>query len=211
MRNYARSLDPLRRVPPDAAAASDMDFVNGQGQGFPPMSSSSGVVGGPQQPPRVTPAGESPFVRLIYPPRIEKLPTSADFYTADYQVAVGAGVNTTATSAAMRFQLPETMVGFLQQFSVYVLSSLATTRLKWSVRINQGPVTGFDGILNPPGVANLVILFFNDMRIRIPNHGTVDIVITNLDGAAITAGGSLAGWYHPQADEIRMYGPEGTG
>jgi hypothetical protein len=209
MSTYPRALDWSEQYrAPDQRAARDMNYVNGEGQGFPPMGSQGGP---PMSPPRETPAGSAPFARLIFPPRIEKLPTSADFYAADFLVAIPAVVNSVTVSALLSFTLPETMVGFLQQFSIYVLNSLATTRLQWTVRINQGPVSGFDRILNPPGAANLVMIFTNDMRIRVTNHATVDVAITNLDGAAVTAGGSIAGWYHPLADEIRMFGPEGTG
>jgi hypothetical protein len=97
-------------------------------------------------------------------------------------------------------------VGWLQGFTLYLLSPLATTRLNWAVRINQGPVPGFDNIQNPPGVANFELIITNDMRIRVPNGATVDVAITNLDGAAVTAGSIIQGWYHPSTDELRYFG-----
>lgn len=121
-----------------------------------------------------------------------------------------AGAGSTITSAALAFTLPASMVGWLQEFKVYVLSQTAATSAQWSVRINGGPVPGFDNKQNAPGVANLVLLEWNDMRIRIPNGATVDVIITNLNAnGPWTVGGYLAGWYHPWVDEDRIFGNDG--
>lgn len=204
----SRALERFRvGVPPDIKQNSGMDFAEGRGGSF-AGPSVSGLMPPPppMSPPRIPVASEAPFARIVFPPRIEKIPTSADFNVVDYAMAVPAGVGSVVTSAALSFALPATQVGWLQQVFLYVLLPIATTQLSWSVRINGGSVPGFTGLRNPPGAANFLLITTNDVRVRLPQGSTVDVQITNVDGAAITAGGLLAGWYHPLADELRVYG-----
>lgn len=155
-------------------------------------------------PPPLEQPGRSPFVRLVFPPRIEKLPMSRDFNVFDFSVALGAGVGTQAVGPS--FTVPQSQLGWLQQFWFYLLSPLATTEVRAIILINSGPVSGFDDFRNPPGAANFEVLAENDMRIRIPNGGTVSVLFENIDGAAVTVGARLGGWYHPEAEERRVYG-----
>lgn len=199
-----RRLGLLRGV--DVETTRRMRFQTGNGADFrpaPPGMQTSPAAG-------FAPAdeipGQSPFARLLFPPRIEKLPSSIDFRAQDFAVAIPAVANSVTVSANSSFRLPLDHVGWLQGFTLYLLSPLATTRLQWQVRINQGPVPGFDNIQNPPGVANFELIITNDMRVRIPNGATVDVAITNLDGAAVTAGSVIQGWYHPNTDELRYFG-----
>lgn len=176
-----------------------------------PDQSEAARFGSLGQPPgRADIAERSPFQRIVYPPRVEKLLSSTDFTVQDFAMVLPAGAGSTITSAALAFTLPASMVGWLQEFKVYVLSQTAATSAQWSVRINGGPVPGFDNKQNAPGVANLVLLEWNDMRIRIPNGATVDVIITNLNAnGPWTVGGYLAGWYHPWVDEDRIFGNDG--
>lgn len=154
-------------------------------------------------------AAQSPLQRLVFPPRIEKLLSSQDFNVADYAMVVAAGAGSTVTSQALRFQLPASMVGWIQNFSLYVLTPTALTSVQWALRINESPVSGFDNYQNSPGVANLYREDYNDLRIRLPMGGVADILITNLNAnGPFTVGGKISGWYHSQADELRVFGDE---
>lgn len=199
-----RSLHPLADYGVDVRVARDMEVATSRGGGL--MMPSPGAV-----PARVEPVpplpGLSPYVRQIFPPWTTKIPASQDFFARDYEMIVPAGVGATVTSAAFAFRLPQDHVGWLQQFALYVRGSLATTQLRWTVRINGGPVPGWDNKANPPGAANLVLITDNDLNKRIPNGALVDVLVTNVDGAAITGvGGFIAGWYHPKQDELRYWG-----
>lgn len=162
------------------------------------------------RPPEGARPGAGPFVRLVYPPRIEKLPVSQDFNVQDWNITLPAVVGATATSPALVFQVPESQVGWLQELSVYCQGMTATTLFRATVRINEGPVPGFDDLQNSPGVANLYRDDKSDLRVRLPMRCRVDMVFTNLAAVAATIGGRLAGWYHPQADEIRVFGEDGV-
>lgn len=150
---------------------------------------------------------DAPYVRQIYPPWVYKLPSSTDFNANGFREIIGAGAGTTLAPASVRFTLPANMVGYLQIAGIYVLTPLATTDLTFTFRINQGPVAGYDNIIPPPGVANFVVQNFSELQVRVPMGGTVDLLITNNSAAGPwTVGGKVAGWYHPQVDEERLYG-----
>ena len=118
-----------------------------------------------------------------------------------------AGIGATVSSPTLVFQAPKDSVGWLQQFSIYTLTPSALTYASWAILINNGPVAGFDNVKNPPGIANLVEVFTNAMRVRIPMGAKVAIRITNIDGSGPwTVGGKLAGWYHPKVAEDRAWG-----
>ena len=149
----------------------------------------------------------APLVRLLYPPRLLKLAASKDFNVNDYRVTLPAGVGSVVLSPTLAFQTPKDQVGWLQQCAVYTLAPSGLTYASWTVLINGAPVSGFDNLLNPPGIANLVEVFYNNMNVRVPMGAKVSIRITNLDASGPwTVGGKLAGWYHPLVAEQRAWG-----
>lgn len=162
--------------------------------------------GGPRIAPRGQDAREANLSRLIFPPRLEKLASSKDFNVTDYAMTLAAGAGSFITSAALRFTLPASQVGWLQECSLYFLTPTAATTVRFTVRINEGPVPGFDNLQIPPGIANFVLMPIDSMRIRVPDGATVDMLITNLGaGGPWTVGGSLSGWYHPDIAEQRAW------
>lgn len=201
-----RSLHPLTDYGRDVKVARDMMVATSRVGGLVMPTVAGGLTVPQRERPQEAP-GVSPYVRQISPPWTTKIPASQDFFARDFELSVPVGVGSTVTSVALSFRLPLDHVGWLQQFALYVRGSLATTRLQWTVRINQGPVPGWDNKSNPPGIANLVLITDNGLAKRIPNGNLVDVLITNLDGAAIAGvGGFLAGWYHPKQDELRYWG-----
>jgi len=151
--------------------------------------------------------GAAPFVRNQAPPWREKLPSSNDFIVVDYAMTLAAGAGSVITSANLTFSVPASMVGWLQNFSFYVLTPTAGTSVRFAIRINESPVPGWDNYQNSPGVANLYREDYSELQVRIPNGAKVDIIATNLNaGGPWTVGGKLAGWYHSQQDEARYWG-----
>ena len=150
------------------------------------------------------PGNSSPLVRNVYPPWVYKLPTSQDFNAEAYNAAIAAAIGATVTIA--QFQLPQTMVGWIQIFSIYVLSPTALQSVTWTLRINGAPVGGWDNVRFPPGVANFGVRDFSDVQVRIPNGGLVSITATNGSADAWTIGAKVAGWFHTENEEQRIYG-----
>ena len=176
-------------VPPDVRAARDMGVLR---QPF--GGAGSGV-------------GDAPYVRQIYPPWVYKLPSSTDFNANGFSEIIGAGAGTALVSALVSFRVPADMVGYVQIVGLYVLTPTALTDLTFTFRINQGPVPGYDNLIPPPGVANFLVQNYSDVQVRIPSGSTIDLLIRNNGaGGPWTVGGKIAGWYHPQVDEERLYG-----
>ena len=151
------------------------------------------------------PAQNSPLVRNIYPPWVFKLPMSKDFSRSNYASVLAAGAGQTVTPVS--FDVPPSFVGFCQEFDIYALSPLATTNIVYTLRINGGPVEGFDSIPLPPGATNLTLIIKNDLQVRLPDGCTVDVLVTNQDAAGPwTVGAVIGGWYHPESEEQRIYG-----
>lgn len=147
----------------------------------------------------------APLTRNIFPPWVYKLPMSQDFNANVFSSVLAAAAG--ATVVPVSFALPGTMVGYVQIMGIYVLSPTNATDITFTLRINQGPVSGWDGIKPPPGVTNLTVQNFSDLQVRIPNGGLVDVLVTNNNASGPwTVGAKVAGWYHPLDEEQRIYG-----
>lgn len=154
---------------------------------------------------QIGPAETSPLVRTIFPPWEKKLPSSANFNRNVFSSALAAAVG--ATVIPVSFQLPPTYVGYLNIFGIYILSPTAAQDVTFSLRINGGPVEGWDNIQFPPGVANFVVQNFSEEPIAwIPDGGEVDVLVTNNNANAWTVGAKIAGYYHSYTEEQRIYG-----
>lgn len=150
------------------------------------------------------PAETAPLVRNVYPPWVFKLPSSVDF---NRNVFSGALVAVAGTQLeVLSLTLPPTYIGWIQIFGLYILSPTASQDVSFSLRINGAPVEGWDSIQFPPGVANFVVQNFSDLQVRVPNGGRISIVATNNNANAWTVGGKVAGWYHSEIEEQRIYG-----
>lgn len=159
---------------------------------------------GPQLVAQVGTLADAPPVKLIFPPWVEKIGgISRDFYGASYELTLPASGTVVLPAVTM----PSDQVGWLQQFSAYVLSPVAATRITYTLRVNQGPVAGFDNYRMIPGVANFILLDNDDLRVPVPQGGSVDVLITNGRAVAETVGAKVAGWYHPLAAELAVWGP----
>jgi hypothetical protein len=150
------------------------------------------------------PANTTPLVRNVYPPWVYKLPSSQDFNTEAYDVAIAAVIG--ATANVLSFQTPPTFVGYIQIVSIYVLSPTAAQDVTWTLRINGAPVPGYDNLLFPPGVANFGVRDYSDTQVRVPNGARVTMTASNGSANAWTIGGKIAGWFHSTVEEQRIYG-----
>ena len=154
-------------------------------------------------------AQQSPLTRIVYPWWVNKLPSSQDWNAQDFAMVLPAVVGAQITSPALQFTLPQTMVGVIQIFGIYVQLPNVTTSVQWTLRINQAPVSGWDNIQVPPGAANFVVQNYGALQVKVPPGSMVDVLVTNLNGTGPwTVGGKLAGWYNSLSDVVRVNGPE---
>jgi hypothetical protein len=187
----------------DVRTTRNLDIAgpDGCGPAYPPPAQRS-----PATLSRGVDLSDAPISRLLFPPRIEKLLGSRDFYVQSMVPGVVIPAVVGAVVVLPGFQVPLSQVGWLQQISIYVLTPTAATQLLYTVRINQGPVAGFEALAMPPGVANAVFIPRNRVRVNIPNNALVDMIVTNVNGAGPwTVGHELAGWYHAESAELRAW------
>ena len=183
----------------DINAVREMDFSRPGTRRLPIPGAS-----GPPMPPPLGQSGNAPYTKLVYPPWIEKLAKSVDYRATDFSVALGA--NATIAPLTWQFRLPNGQVGFHQQLTFYILQPGVATSVRFTLRINNGPVPGYEAILSPPGIANFTLRTFNDMRISVPSGALVSVTAINLTANPETVGIDIAGWYHPQSAEERAWG-----
>lgn len=158
-------------------------------------------------PPGVSTPGGAPFQRSVFPWWQVKPPIAQDFNAQDFQIALPAGVGSTASSVPLSFQMPETSVGVIQTMSLYILSPVAADLVQYMLRINQSPVGGWDNKQIVPGAANFVKENWTELHIIVPQTGLVDMLIINLGGTGpLTVGGQITGWYMSTADIARING-----
>lgn len=164
------------------------------------------IVPVPQAPGAPTP-GAAPFQRTVFPWWQTKPPQGIDFNVQSFAVVLGAGVGTQATSPAVAFQMPQTSVGVVQTFSLYILSPVAADLVQYALRINQAPVPGWDNKQIVPGAANFVKENWTGITVLVPNNALVDVLFTNLNGTGpLTVGAQVTGWYLSVADIRRLNG-----
>lgn len=172
-----------------------------------PRGAGAPMVGlGPSAPAMPKPSSLSPLARTLFPPWTTKLgAVSRDFSVKNFNLALGAAVG--AQVLLPGFTLPDANVGWLQQFSIYLRGSIATSDVRYTLRFNQAPVTGWGDERNPPGIANIVVIDNNDLQVPIPEGATVDVLIENIGGGALTVGAKVGGWFHPLQAELDFWGP----
>lgn len=152
------------------------------------------------------PAESAALYRSISPPWVYKYPMSAAYNRNVFSSILAAGAGSVVVP--VEFTLPPTFVGWQQIFGIYVLSPTALTDITFTLRINGGPVEGWDNIQPPPGVANFIVQNFSDLNERVPNGGRIDVLVTNNSAAGPwTVGAKIAGWFTPESEEDRIFGP----
>ncbi len=159
--------------------------------------------------PGQSPNEKLPFQRIVFPPYVYKLPggRSQDFNRNTFTSTLAAGVGSVVTPVS--FAMPGTMQGYVQIMGIYVLSPTANTSVSFALQVNGAPVSGWEDIENPPGVANFFVQNFADLQVFVPPGNVVSVVATNQNASGPwTVGAKIAGWYHTEADERYYYGDD---
>jgi hypothetical protein len=150
----------------------------------------------------------APPSRQVFPWWIEKPNEAQDFSRNDFAVALPAGVGATATSANIRFQVPQGMVAVIQNFGIYVVNQAATTSVQFDLQVNGVTIPGWSR-QNAPGIANIFLENFNDLRVRLLQSGVINILFTNLNAfGPWVVGGTVAGWFMSQTGVQRLGGDQ---
>jgi hypothetical protein len=129
---------------------------------------------------------------------------SQDFNVNRFDLALAGVLG--ATVVPVEFNVPSTFVGYLQIMGIFLQSPTNLQDVTFSLLINGGPVQGWDNIKFPPGAANFVVQNFADLQVRLPDSARVSVLVTNNNANAWVVGAKIAGWYHPESEEQRIYG-----
>lgn len=141
---------------------------------------------------------------FLYLPDFYPIPTASEFQVGGQVSTTGAGVVTQIPNSVL--QLPPGYIGVVHTFNISVLSAMTlTTNQTWSIRINQAPA--YTRFLAGRAATNLERQF--DTALRIPKGAQIDIINTNIDGAAYTVGADVTGWFMSVADVARWIAGQG--
>lgn len=147
---------------------------------------------------------DAPTVRLLFPPRMEKLSSSQDWSAVNFSAALGAAIGAQVEICA--YTLTDGLIGFVQQMSTYILAPTPAVSVAFELRISGAPVPGFSNIQNPPMNAAATYIPRNNLQVRVGIGQRVSLVARNLAGGPVTVGGELSGWEHPETAEATAWG-----
>jgi hypothetical protein len=150
------------------------------------------------------PVNVSQFSRQIPAPWENPYPFSYQFNRNVFNSALAGAAG--ATVIPVTFTLPETYMGWLNWFGIYILSNTINQDITFTLRVNDGPVEGYDNWQFPPGAANFVVQNITGVSLKLPVGARVDVLVTNNNANAFTVGAKIAGWYHSEIEENRVYG-----
>lgn len=163
-----------------------------------PVAGQAGVPARPGQQP--APVG----ALQIFPPWLYPIDSAVDFQPRADGVALAAGA--TETPADTVLQLPAGYAGVIRFVSIFVDSPTTALDVSWALRINGGPVPGWNNLRSFPRSANNISITFEGV-VQVPQNATIDITIVEHGGAlAWTVGASYGGWQWPTAAELELYG-----
>ncbi len=128
----------------------------------------------------------------VFPWAIEPPPDALDF-NADATVAPGAGP-VTVVPAGLLVVLQRGYVGVVKDVSFVVNNMLATTNVRFSLRVNGSPVQGWDSVTVLPRIAASVANGWDRRVIRIPDGARIDWAITVADAGVYQIGVQYHGW-----------------
>lgn len=157
------------------------------GAGFP-----SGGGGGPSGP--TGPATLPRYIALL-PPWEYPIPGHQEFNTLGSHASTGAETDTAITDA--EFDVPANMVARITGIIFYVTNLLTTSNLTFTVRINNGPVQGYNNVFIFPRAASSVSNAF-DSYVDVPTGAKLTVTFSNLDGGTYGIGAGLSGYYWPE-------------
>lgn len=150
------------------------------------------------------PARRPPDVNVqILPPSIYKPPRGTDFILNGNAAALTAANTPQELGGSFPFTLPSGSVGVVRSLVLQVNQLLATSDLRWRLKINSSPVSGWNDLTVFPRAAASFSLAYGpeETFIEVPEAARLSLEVEVLDAGTYTMGASLHGWYYNQAYE----------
>jgi hypothetical protein len=137
------------------------------------------------------------FDPMLYPP-----PGARIVVNTDYWVSAAAGNN---APALLSRRVDRGYVHVIDAINIFADSPILSTRATWQIRIDGVPAT--DPLTMIFRAASSLSQTFDRLRLLAKSEQLVDVLITNVDGAAKTFAAQLSGWtYQPAA----IVAPQGS-
>lgn len=140
----------------------------------------------------------------------ERPPFATDFTAIDKATVVAAVAGTVVSLPGTQFRLPTgDFLAVVKAVTIFVNAPGLTLDVDFQVRVNNGPVPGWDRLSSFPRVAANLSIDFGG-TIFVPQGALIEMVaINNAATGPWTVGGQLTGWYLSKADIDRVFGRSG--
>lgn len=139
---------------------------------------------------------------MIFPPEIYPIPDAVEFNPLGSTTTI---IAETKVIPGVALQLPQSYIGIIRGYTIYVDNMLLTTNLIYTLLINGNPAPGYGSLTMFPRAAPSVSNGF-DAFIRVPDGAALSVKVQNVDGGSYTVGASISGWIWPRAAGERWIG-----
>jgi hypothetical protein len=142
---------------------------------------------------------------LLYVPDTFPIPGATEFQLSGSVATSSPGV----VAVTPILTLPPHNVGIIRTFNIGTSTAITTaTNQVYTVWINGGPGVGTQRTYAGRGAINYERSF--DTGFRIPDGGTVQVFVNNVDGGSYTDFADVVGWYHNTTSVKRWLEGRGT-
>ncbi len=141
-------------------------------------------MGSPERGTQVSPVQ---FPPEVYPP------PDAAYFSGDGNAT---GVTSAANVLVAAENIPTQTVAVIREFTINVNDMLTSTDIRWRLRQNNSPISGWDKTLFPRIAASVGGNFPPELTmVRIIDGGLIDVEIQVNDAGTYQVGASYSGWF----------------
>jgi hypothetical protein len=147
-----------------------------------------------------TPPLVSDITQQIFLPELYPIPDAKEFNQTGSQATAAVAFN--QVIAGTTITVPQNTFGVVRGVTFYITNMLTSTNVTYSLIINNQPVMGYNQEIIFPRAAPFVSNGYDSM-IRFQGPATLTINFDNRDGGTYVVGGTISGWFWPQASDAR--------
>ena len=140
----------------------------------------------------------------------ERPPFATDFTAIEKAEVLVAVAGTVLALPGATFQLPPgDFIAVVKAVTIFIDAPTLLTDVNWQLRINNGPVAGWDNLSTFPRVATNLSIDFGGTVFVSQGAQISMVAINNANTGPWTVGGQITGWYLSRADIDRVFGRAG--
>ena len=132
--------------------------------------------------------------QILLPPSFFQAREAVNFFQEGSTTGV---TSVTGFVTLASFTLPANDIGWIREITIVVNDMLISTDVRFTVRIDGGPVPGFSALrLTPRAAASVSGTFTGEtMRIDVPDGGQIVLGAQVFDAGTYQLGASFRGWH----------------